>query len=69
MNLNELRKYLNIPRDATYHLVNNASFYPAKKIGKCWMIDEKKLRKWIDCQISGKENEYDGTKKRSQLPR
>ena len=57
MNFQELRAYLNIPRDATYKLVNDASFFPAQKVGKCWHIDVKKLMTWIELQheLCGKE--------------
>lgn len=65
MNIKDLKAYLNIPRDATYRLVNDPSFFPARKIGKCWNIDTNKLKAWIELQLeacrkeeiqNGKEN-------------
>lgn len=67
MNLSELQTSLNIPRDAAYTLVNSATFYPAKKIGKNWQIDEAALRRWIKKEIRKKDKHY-GTEDEGEPP-
>jgi len=64
MNLRELKLFLNIPRDATYQLVNHPSFYPAKKEGKNWIIDETALKKWIKSEIRKKDKYYGAQKQK-----
>lgn len=58
MTLDEMKKYLNIPRDAAYSLVKSLSFTPAKKRGKYWDIDERVLNQWIKAQIDRKDEMY-----------
>lgn len=58
MTLDEMRKFLNIPRDTAYSLVKSLSFTPAKKRGKCWDIDKKVLHLWILEKIERKDEMY-----------